>query len=397
MTARIRRAEPQDLGALVALDYRNFGVAAKPIDRLDVKELLDLDRFLVAVDGDDLVAAGGSFQMELTVPGGDGLAMSGVTWVSVMASHRRQGILRGLMAGLDELAVEYEEPVLGLTASEGPIYERFGYGIATRNRVTEIDRRRATIDPRLEPEPVRLVDAAEHVEEMMACFDRYRKTQVGEVSRTEALFRAENIAKNKVNFAAMHPDGYAIWAIEEAWNHGHPAHILTVKDLIAVTPAAYLALWNVVLSVDLVGPVRSIRTVAVDDPLPYLLTDQRALRTVESNDYLWLKVADPVRCFEARSYRGDDRLVVGVVEDPMITAADQPDPTEIVAIGSDGCEPTDERVEIVATRSALGPLLLGVDASKLAAGLRLRAEPGVLTRADVLLGTGLTAHCRTPF
>ncbi len=397
MVAEIRRAEPEDLTALVALDYRNFGVAAKPTDAAEVKEVLDLDRFLVAVDGGDLVAAGGSFQMELTVPGGGTLPMSGVTWVSVLASHRRQGILRGLMTGLDELATEYEEPILGLGASEGPIYERFGYGIATRDRVIEIDRRRTRIDPRFEPDPVRLVDAGGHVDEMMACFDRYRATQIGEVSRPTELFRAEFIEKNMVNFGAIHPDGYAIWSIENAWNNGHPAHVLTVKDLIAVTPAAHLALWNVVLSVDLVGPVRSLRTVALDDPLPYLLTDQRALRTVESNDSLWLKVADPVRCFQSRSLRGDDRLVIGVVDETMVSATSGPDPTQIVAIGAGGCETTDEPVDIVATRSALGPLLLGVAASQLAAGRRLHGDAVAIERADVLLGTGRTPHCRTPF
>lgn len=397
MTVEIRRAEPGDLADIVALDFRNFGVVAAAGEEEVAAELLELDRFLVAVDNGGIVGAGGSFQMDLTVPGGSTLPMSGVTWVSVLASHRRQGILRRLMAGFDKLAQEFEEPILGLSASEGPIYERFGYGIATRARVIEIDRRRAQIDPRLDPEPVRLVDATGHIDELRTCFDRYRLTQPGEVSRSEALFRDQNIEKNKPGFAAIHPDGYAVWEIEPVWNNGHPSHVLTVKDLIAITPEAHLALWNILLSIDLVGPIRTIRTVSADDPLPYLLTDQRALRTVESNDYLWLKVTEPARCFEARSFRSDDRLVIGIVEEPLLDDHTEMAPTEVVSIGAGGCRADDGPFDILACRSALGPLLLGVGASELSAGRRLVADPDTLERADVMLGSARTAHCRTAF
>lgn len=399
----IRRAEPGDLADIVALDFRNFGIVAGTDENEIADALLDLDRFLVATDGGKLVATGGSFRMDLTLPGGSTVPMSGVTWVSVLASHRRRGILRQLMTGLDELADELEEPILGLSASEGPIYERFGYGIATRCRIIELDRRRTRIDPRLEPDPVELVYAADHVDEMLACYDRYRLTQPGEVSRSEALFRDMNIEKNKPDFAALHPDGYAIWEIEPHWDNGHPCHVLRVKDLIAVTPEAHLALWNILLSVDLVGPIRSVRAAAMDDPLPHFLTDQRALRTVESNDYLWLKVTEPARCFGARSYRGDDRLVVGVVEDRILDPSGaefepgKAGTTGRVSVGPGGCRDTDQPPDLVATRAALGPLLLGVPASALAAGHRVRAEPAVLERADVLLGTGRSAHCRTAF
>ncbi len=403
MTIDIRRATQDDMAELVALDYRNFGVAV-PLGDLDKERaLIDLNRFLVAMDGDQMVAVGGSFQMDLTLPGQTAVPTSGVTWVSVLASHRRRGILRRLMGGLDEMAAEFEEPTLTLTASEGPIYERFGYGIGSRNRVVEIDRRRTQIDQTLEPEPVHLVYAADHVDEMMECFDRYRLTQPGEVSRSEALFRDQNLEKNKPDFAALHPDGYAIWAVQPAWHNGHPAHELTIKDLIAVTPEAYLALWNLLLSIDLVGPIRSIRSVSADDPLPYLLTDQRALRTIEANDMLWVKVTDAVRSFGARTYRSADRLVVGVSEDYRLPThssraeLQRLDLSERLAIGPDGCQRTDEAVDLVATRATLGPLLVGGRASELAGGRRLSADPKTLDRADMLFGAGRMAHCRTAF
>ena len=71
------------------------------------------------------------------------------------------------------------------------------------------------------------------------------------------------------------------------------------------------ALWHTLLSLDLTGPIRSL-VVPPDDPLPYLLTDRRALLTTVLNDGLWLNVRDIKRCFEARAYGTDDEIVVEV-------------------------------------------------------------------------------------
>ena len=59
------------------------------------------------------------------------LPTAGVSWISVLPTHRRRGILRSMMDWLLLDACEHEEPVLILTASEGGIYGRFGYGVAT--------------------------------------------------------------------------------------------------------------------------------------------------------------------------------------------------------------------------------------------------------------------------
>ena len=396
MAAEIRVARPEELEALVALDFRNFGAVPDAGDVEEVRGELDLSRFLVAEEGGRLVAAGGSYEMELTLPGGGQVPVSGVTWVSVAASHRRRGLLRRLMDGLDELSAGFGDPVMALTASEAGIYERFGYGPATSTRVIEIDRRRTSIHPRWRPEPVDLVVAQDCVPELLALWDRFRRSQPGEVSRNEALFRALCLRRDRPDYAALHGDGYAIYRIDPDWADGHPAHRLQVKELVALTPEAHLALWHLILSVDLVGPVRSLRAVSVDDPLPHLLTDPRALRTTDLNDGLWVKVTDAARCFGARTYRGDDELVLGVVPtvDDLVRGAD---PTEIVTVSPDGCHPDDRSPDLVVCRPALGPLLLGAGATGLARARRLRAEPGVLDRADVLLGTTVAADCRTSF
>lgn len=295
------------------------------------------------------------------------------------------------------MAVEIEEPMLGLTASEGPIYQRFGYGIATTRRVIEIDRRRTGIAPELSPERVKLVDAEENLDELQAIYDRYRITQVGEVSRTEPLMREHNIQPKKPNYAAIHQDGYAVWSVEPAWKSGHPAHELWLKDLVAVTPEAHLALWNLLLSLDLIGPIRSYGAVAMDDLLPSILQDQRALRTTDMNDGLWIKVLDPVRCFAARTYRGDEQLVVGVTEQQRMGTETSAPLTETVEISPQGAALTDKDPDLIVSRAALGPLLLGNSASVLYDGGLISAKPDVLDRADILFGTGRRPHCRTGF
>lgn len=396
MAIDLRTATPDDLEALVVHDFRNFGATVEEGDVEEVGEELDLSRFLLAWDGERMAGAAGSYDMELTVPGGATIPMSGVTWVSVSATHRRRGIAARLMAGLDELSTGFGEPLLGLTASEAGIYERFGYGVSTQIRVTEIDRRRASI-ARDEPTgPVELVTGRDHTTEMHAIWDRFRRQQPGEVSRSPLLQRIFTLDRKKPTYVALHADGYAVYSIEPRWDDGHPAHRLNLGELVAVTPAAHVALWNVLLSVDLVGPIRSTRSVSLDDPLPYLLDDPRALRTVELNDGLWLKVTDPVRCFTARTYRSDDRMVIGIVESSDDLAAGTK-PQLTISVGRDGSRTVEEEPDLVACRSALGPLLLGFCAGTLAAGHRLRGTESAVERADVLFGTGRLAHCRTPF
>ena len=116
------------------------------------------------------------------------------------------------------------EPLAALTASEGGIYERFGYGIATRRRVATIDRRRAVLAERFRPPPgsVRLVDATSSLGEIRAVWDRYRSTRAGEIDRDERWHEAA-FAREPKTVHALHADGYASWTFDSTWNDGHPA------------------------------------------------------------------------------------------------------------------------------------------------------------------------------
>ena len=95
-------------------------------------------RFGAFVDG-RLCGTTGSFGAELTVPGGRTVPMAAVTQVTVMPTHRRQGLLREMMHTQLRDAVARGEIVAMLIAAEWPIYGRFGYGMAVEAAATVVD------------------------------------------------------------------------------------------------------------------------------------------------------------------------------------------------------------------------------------------------------------------
>jgi predicted acetyltransferase len=288
-----------------------------------------------------------------------------------------------MMDALHADMVERGDVVGGLTASEGGIYERFGYGVASSQRMVEIDRVRARVRPDVDqPGDVSYVPPDRVRDVMLKHWDRYRRTCPGELSRSEAwtdrLLELRNKPTDGLSpaFVLAHPDGYASYRIKESWNDGKPSHRLEVMELAACSPSAHAALWSVLLSVDLVGTVAK-RGLALDDPLPLLLTNQRLVRTTDLNDGLWLRPLDAVVLLATRSYGTADRLVVALEDTGE----------RIVVDGSpEGAEARRARTrpDLTCTRAALGALLLGgVRASYLAAGGRIVEErAGALRRAD---------------
>ncbi len=389
MSVSFRVPTADDFGRLAEFDGRAFGSEWKKDDLARARPTIPLDRFVIGEDPDNddrIVAAGGAYEKELTLPGGATIDVAAVTWIAVAVTHRRQGLLSEMMRRLDATASERNEPVMILTASEGAIYRRYGYGVATQWRHTNIDRRLGQIDEEFRPPPgtVRIVDREGLDAALVDRWDRYRLGQPGEISRDEAWFVA-NLDKGRTSTFALHDDGFAAWSITQDWDNGHPRHALTIRDFCAATADAHAALWHTILSVDLVGQITALTAVAPDDPLEHLLTDPRVLRTNDLNDFLWVAVRDVAAAFSARSYRTDDRLVLG-------TAGGN------YRVTPEICEATTDEADLVCELDALGPLLLGsVSASALAGGRRIRAERGVLSRADAFFGHDPLAHCRTMF
>ena len=86
-----------------------------------------------------IVGGAGVFPFTMSVPGAR-VATAGVTVVGVLPTHRRRGILRAMMR--KQLADVHErgEPLAALWASEGSIYGRFGYGLASLSGSVDVRR-----------------------------------------------------------------------------------------------------------------------------------------------------------------------------------------------------------------------------------------------------------------
>ncbi len=380
MTPLLRRATADDLPALAVTDGRSFGYHHTDTDVEDFRPLFDPHRFLLACDPADgaIVGLAGSFPFDLTLPGGATMPVEGVTWVAVSATHRRRGILRAMMTDLHRGYAEGGVAVSLLTASEAGIYGRFGYGPATVERLVTIERRRAEFRPGApDPGGVRYVDTDTARKLAPDVHRRWCAVTPGALSRSDRwwdnlmLDREHRRWGGSALFHLVHPDGYAAYRTTEDGG-------ARVVDLFAATDDAHAALWRVLLGLDLVGTVTA-GDVPVDDPLPFLLTDPRQVRTGGLPDGVWARILDVPAALRARTY-GAEIDVVLTVHDAFLDRGGR----FRLRGGPEGatCEPTDAAADAEIEIQALGSLLLGGHrAHTLArAGLLTTLGPGVLAR-----------------
>ena len=109
------------------------------------------------------------------------------------------------------------------------------------------------------------------------------------------------------------PRGYAIYRIENGWGPTGPASTMNVLEVTGVDPVAEQALWQWLLSMDLVRTVAGRRG-PVPHPLQsWLLEPRRLALTIV--DGLWLRILDLPAALTARRYVGSGSLVLDVADD----------------------------------------------------------------------------------
>lgn len=404
MAIELRTPTDDDFDAICRADGRNFYNAYTTAETDRIRRILDLSRFRILVEtgegvrlggGERIVGVAGSYAFDATLPGSSTLPIGGVTWVSVAATHRRQGCLRRLMEAVHEDIDERGEPLALLGASEGGIYERFGYGISTQMRSTVIDRRTASVRPEFAEgaADVRFLEGDAAHDHVAFIWDQFRRTRAGELDRDAVWhtflneIRAEPVDGMNPAVFLCHPDGYACFRSRAEWDGGHPKSAVEITEFAAVTPEAHAALWATLLSLDLVGPITS-HAIPLDDPLPFLLDNQRALRTTELRDGIWASVRDPAICFGARTYSTTDRLVVEVGAKRWAIEG-SPEEASCTAVRS--------KPDLITDHASFSALLLGgVRPSALARGRRLTARnDDALRRADAFFTTAVLPHCQS--
>jgi predicted acetyltransferase len=384
-----------------------FALTPREEDFTLFEPLIELDRALAAYDGERLVGTAGIFSMQVTVPGGE-LPMAGVTMVAVHPTHRRRGVLREMMRQQLEAIHRRHEPLAGLWASEGAIYQRFGYGMATLAARFEIERVRAAFREGAEPAgSMRLVDAGEAASTFPPIFERTRPARAGAYARPDAWWRSEffhdpehargggSPATYVVHETDGAPDGYARYRLYPEWDERGPKYTLEVNEAIAATPAATRDLWRYLFDVDLVATVRG-RNLPLDHPLLLLLAEPRRLGW-SVGDGLWLRVVDLVAALEGRAWASSDRVVLELRDETCPWNAGR---WEILTEGGRArITATTHGADLALDVRDLGAAYLGgVGVAQLAAAGRIgELTPGAADRMDAMLRTQLAPWCPAIF
>jgi predicted acetyltransferase len=371
---------------------RAFGGVPSEDDVAFERRLAELDRTYGAFDGDRIVGTAAAFTMPMTVPGGD-VSVGYVTGVGVAPTHRRRGVNTALMTALLEAARERRESVAVLYASEGGIYGRFGYGLATFGLGFDIETDRAAFVRGYAPAgTIRLAERAEAIEAILPLHRSIRRTIPGMVELDAARFgyTLHDHGPDRENpyFFALHDadgrlDGWAIYRIRHDWAGGIPNSTLQLRDLHAENPGAFADLWRYLLDMDLVARVQGGGRPA-DEPLLHLLREPRRLRA-KILDGLWLRLVDVGGALEARRYGGAGRLVLEI-RDALCPWNDGRWTLEVAPGGAGSCSRTDDEAAIALSVSELGAAYLGgVAFGRLArAGLVEERSAGAIAVADAM-------------
>jgi predicted acetyltransferase len=368
---------------------------------------LEPDRALGGYDGDQVVGGGAAFSLKMTVPGGAIVPVGGVTMVGVMPTHRRQGVLRSLMARQLTDVRERGEPMAALWASEGSIYQRFGYGLATTNGSIEIERDRATFRRAIAANGVvELRDADAARSALVKVYDVVRARTPGFYERkpawwnvvlSDAEFRRRGAGKrfNAVLTRDGEDVGYVLYRIKSEWLNTGPANTLIVLELLGVDADAIGQLWRYVFGVDLMSMIRS-RLGPPDHPLLLMVAEPRRLQ-LRVGDALWVRIVDVPKALEARGYSADGSIVLEVSDEFMPDVAGRWRLT--VSDGNARAENTTDPADMQLEIQDLGAVYLGgfTFASLGQAGRTVECSPGARDRADALFATTVVPWCPEVF
>ncbi len=340
----------------------------------------------------------------LSVPGGRSVDAWAVSAVTVAATHRRRGIARALMEGELANARNAGAAVAMLTVTEATIYGRYGYAPAAKAATVTVDRRRTHWIGPDAPGRVHFVEPTALRDTAAAITRRAVARTPGEVDRWPGLLdRALGL---------VDPDGDAarrLRAVRYDDEHGQAQGFVTYHItrepnepgfvefdfLVAAIDDAERALWRFLVEQDFVTGVRG-RLRSVDEPLPWLLEDPRAVTLTDVVDHLWVRILDPVEALTARRYGIAGTLDLEI-DDPLQYANGR----FRLVVGERGRAEVERLADTAApARHALklgvqelGAIYLGgVRPSVLARATRITAPAGSLTLADRMFAAERTPH-----
>jgi len=422
----MRPIDPDEFPAFYAMLEQAFNSGAPTEAEVEHdRATFEFDRSLAAFDGSHIVGTAAALTFRLTVPGGM-VAAAGVTAVAVLPSHRRRGILSGLMRRQLADIRDRGETLAVLFASEPAIYGRYGYGMAAAELDLTIRHGEGLI-----PEPpaasgppprLRIAEPRDARAELAKVYDAALRERPGTPARDDRWWESSlwDPEHRRSGGSALRcviaeddagPRGYALFSVRPDWaEHGIPAGVLRVRELMATDPAAYAALWHDVLTRDLVAEVRA-RARPFDEPLQYLLADSRRARACLT-DGLWVRLVSVPGALARRRYSSAVDVVIEVSDKILpenegrwrLQSAGPAGPAGSSARAGDGrpgatCERTSAPADMALPVRALGAAYLGGPrlSALAAAGLVTEIRPGALAALSAALSWDPAPWCPMTF
>lgn len=401
LAIEIRTPAEDELRTAMRATEAAFGEEARDEDFDRHQKVMPPDRFLAAYDGAVPVGTAASLPFDLTVPGGE-FASAGVTWVGVLPSHRRRGILRDLMRRQLDDVHERGEPLAILWASEAAIYGRFGYGIAAP--MTQMDADCSRFALRDDPGPrgaMRLIDRDEAAKLMPKIYDAARRDVPGFTSRSEIMWDQYRLADPEhwrrgagpKFYAVLEFDGepvaYVLYRIKLDWDEGFPKSHVRLVETCALSPDAERELWRFLFGIDLVTRIQG--RLDPGSPLFLMVVDPRSLM-LRVSEGLWLRLVDLAAALTGRSYASDDSVVADVWDEFCPWNAGH------WRLGRDAGR-TEDKAELELDVADLASAYLGAFSfEQLAAAGRVRElKAGAIERATNLFRTPRPPFCPEDF
>ena len=367
----------------------------------------EADRAIAAYDGDRVVGTAGIFSFELTIPGG-ALPAAGVTIVGVHPTHRRRGILRRMMRLQLDAIHERGEPLAILWASEGSIYQRFGYGLGTLRMGINLERERGAFRrPHSPAGTIRFVELDEAKRVLPPVYETLRPHRPGFFTRSPAFWDSEFFADpehwRRGASAAFHvvhevagvADAYARYRVRDDWEAAGSKSAVVVVEVMATNPAAHLDVWRFLIDIDLMARIETWN-LAVDDPLLLNLAEPRRLRA-DLGDALWTRIVDVAPALAGRRYASDGRVVLEVADE----FCEWNDGVWELSVenGVPIVQPTSGGADLALDITDIGAVYLGAfGLRQLADAGRVRElDPGAIARADALFRTEMPPWCPKVF
>jgi predicted acetyltransferase len=313
-------------------------------------KLVDAGRAHVVHDEGRIVGGAGAYSHSFAVPGGN-VKAAAVFGVGVLPSHRRQGILTKLQDAQLADVHSRGEPIAYLWSSEGAIYGRFGYGLASQAMRIAVE----TKETRLRGAPirnneVRLIDRAEAYERLSPIYARIWKEHPGMFLRSENWWR-RRLANPELYHAVCEDDAYALYLVKMDTSSGCHYGEVEVVEALARSVEGYRRIWHYLLSMDLIKRVNA-SYLPVDYPLILMIDDLRRING-KVRDGLWLRIVDVESAMRSRIFANESSVAIRVVDTQL------PHNEGCWRIGSDGVRKVTTSPDLVIDVADLGSVYLG--------------------------------------